>query len=540
MKSTNGVRAEPVVSESPFNELLHTNHVPTDAGIAQIRGHLAPHEAELARLDALIRDLSAKRERTKHYIDAHKALISHPRRLPPELLQKIFVECLPTAHNAVMSVAAAPLLLGHICSRWRAIAFATPKMWDSLHISVENYINHPKNKSAAIVDWLTRSAPFPLSLSISCRDPLGHAHSYCTTALRVLSKFSARWTSLQYINLPIQSFLQLEETVDAPLLRDVHVACRSSGAGHHHILGSKFFSGTKVSVTSLDPASLVLKRLQDPSYRWEHLTDLTLDRLGPEQDWDDYNTYKYLDYETVYRLLECCTNLRSLMVPIELGENLTQTLEVPALESLTLTVAGSECEGLEELVDHLVMPKLTKFHLINLEFLDYISPATVESLELLAENSPLISDLRLHLPHDDTVDTLHTVLANFSPHLQKLSLGLAGEAYPYVSKYLKADELFQNLAPDGVVIPGLDLTELSLDLEYVPDALWTEFLWKHINHHTKLRKFHLKLWSPHCRDVPPPVAPDVDPFLTRGLDVSVKNCIRPPFDGSPWQGIEDR
>ncbi|KAK6996902.1 hypothetical protein R3P38DRAFT_3068362, partial [Favolaschia claudopus] len=43
-----GVRAEPVVSESPFNELLHTNYIPTDAGIAQIRSHLAPHEEELA------------------------------------------------------------------------------------------------------------------------------------------------------------------------------------------------------------------------------------------------------------------------------------------------------------------------------------------------------------------------------------------------------------------------------------------------------------------------------------------------------------
>ncbi|KAK7001470.1 hypothetical protein R3P38DRAFT_3284316 [Favolaschia claudopus] len=525
MKSTNGVRAEPVVPESPFNELLHTNHVPTDAVIAQIRGHLTPHEAELARLDALIRDLGAKRERIKHYVDAHKALISHPRRLPPELLQRIFVECLPTTHNAVMSVAAAPLLLCHICSRWRAIAFATPKMWDSLHVSMENYTIHPKNKSAAIVDGLTRSAPFPLSLSISCCDPLGYAHGYCKPALRLSSKFSARWTSLQYINLPIQPFLELEETVDAPLLRDVHVTCRSSGVGHDHILNSKFFSGTKVSVTSLDPASLVLERLQDPSYRWEHLTDLTLDRLVPGPDRDHHDTYRYLEYETVYRLLECCTNLRSLMVPIELGDNLTQTLEVPALESLTLTAAGSVCEALEALVDHLVMPKLTKFHLINLEFLYYTSPDAVESLELLAENSPLISDLRLHLPQDDTVRSLRTVLANFSPHLQKLSLGLCVEIHPYV-----------------VAIPGLDMTELSLDLEYVPDALWMQFLWRHINRHSKLRKFHLKLWSPHRGDTsePPPAVSDVDPFLTRGLDVSVENCTRPPSKGSPWQGIENR
>ncbi|KAK7001461.1 hypothetical protein R3P38DRAFT_3049254, partial [Favolaschia claudopus] len=73
----------------------------------------------------------------------------------------------------------------------------------------------------------------------------------------------------------------------------------------------------------------------------------------------------------------------------------------------------------------------------------------------------------------------------------------------------------------------------------MPDALWMDFLWRHISHRTRLRKFHLKLWSPYCRDVPPPAAPDLDPFLTRGLDVSVENCIRPPSKGSPWQGIEN-
>jgi hypothetical protein len=44
--------------ESPFHQHLHTNYVPTGAEIERIRTHLLPHEAELARLDSLIRQLT--------------------------------------------------------------------------------------------------------------------------------------------------------------------------------------------------------------------------------------------------------------------------------------------------------------------------------------------------------------------------------------------------------------------------------------------------------------------------------------------------
>ncbi|KAK7032673.1 hypothetical protein R3P38DRAFT_3264701 [Favolaschia claudopus] len=520
------VYREPALSDSPFHEHLHTNYIPTDAGIGQIRGHLMPHEEELARLDALIRDLSTKRGRIKGYIDAHKALVSHPRRLPPELLQKIFVQCLPTTHNAVMSVAAAPLLLGHICSRWRAVAFSTSRLWDSLHVSVK-YVGWNSDKSAAIIDWLTRAGSRPLSLSISCEKGDYPESAHCESLLPLLFTFSARWSSLRCTKVPVKHLLQLEEGIEAPLLEDIHVTCQSptpySGPGSH-ILDSPLFNGTRVSITTLDPAALIEERLQGVGHRWDHLTDLALDRLGPRSpspDFEDEYTYRYLDYNAVYRLLQRCTNLRSLKVPVEVGDDLTdETLDVPLLESLTLVVAGSSCDALGELIEHLVMPQLTKFHLINLDSADYPPPP---------------SNLKLHRPHEDIVAILHTVLADFSPHLQKFSLG-----HPYVSTFLNADELFRNLSPGSVTIPGLDLTELSLDLEYVPDALWSQFLWEHINHHTRLRKFHLQLWSPHRRDVPPPAAPDIDPFLTRGLDVAVTHHIRPPWQMSPWQGIENR
>ncbi|KAJ6594745.1 hypothetical protein B0H19DRAFT_894575, partial [Mycena capillaripes] len=92
----------------------HLNYFPTDAEIWSIRAHLIPHEAansELARLESLIRELAVQCDRVKGYIASHTALISHARRLPQDVVEEIFLVCLPTHRNAVMNVAEPPLLL---------------------------------------------------------------------------------------------------------------------------------------------------------------------------------------------------------------------------------------------------------------------------------------------------------------------------------------------------------------------------------------------------------------------------------------------
>ncbi|KAJ7244918.1 hypothetical protein C8J57DRAFT_1363362 [Mycena rebaudengoi] len=87
---------------SPFLKHLNTNYIPSAADIAYIQCDLIPHSKleELARLEFLIRDLSAQRDKLKDYIEFHQALISSPRRLPPDIVQEIFLVCLPTHRNA--------------------------------------------------------------------------------------------------------------------------------------------------------------------------------------------------------------------------------------------------------------------------------------------------------------------------------------------------------------------------------------------------------------------------------------------------------
>ncbi|KAJ6564140.1 hypothetical protein B0H19DRAFT_942658 [Mycena capillaripes] len=148
--------------ESPFVRWLNTNYALTDAEIDDIRAHLVPFQAELMRLDVLISDLILQRQRVKDHIHAHMVLTSHLRRLPQEVIENIFLDCLPTHRNAIMSTSEAPLLLCRICSQWRSIAVSLPWLWASLHFDM-----YRRDKTPAVVKWLERSSAAPLLISLA-------------------------------------------------------------------------------------------------------------------------------------------------------------------------------------------------------------------------------------------------------------------------------------------------------------------------------------------------------------------------------------
>ncbi|KAF8213683.1 hypothetical protein K438DRAFT_1550126, partial [Mycena galopus ATCC 62051] len=125
---------------SPFILRLGTNYCPTDEEVAEIKSHLVEPSLRLKELDDKIAELqkaidklAEERDGLGAYVGAHKALISPVRRLPLDIIQEIFIACLPTHRNCVMSASEAPILLGRICSSWRALSLSTPRLWASLH-----------------------------------------------------------------------------------------------------------------------------------------------------------------------------------------------------------------------------------------------------------------------------------------------------------------------------------------------------------------------------------------------------------------------
>ncbi|KAJ7162264.1 hypothetical protein C8R46DRAFT_1104046, partial [Mycena filopes] len=115
-----------------FTSKIGTNYCPTDDELAEIRAllvepiiRLKKFDDELAEMQRAIDKLKETRNSLEVFVEAHTALISPARRLPLDLIQEIFIACLPTDRNCVMSASEAPILLGRICSSWRAISLST-------------------------------------------------------------------------------------------------------------------------------------------------------------------------------------------------------------------------------------------------------------------------------------------------------------------------------------------------------------------------------------------------------------------------------
>ncbi|KAJ7442120.1 hypothetical protein FB451DRAFT_1414287 [Mycena latifolia] len=141
----------PSVSTSPGNcmdpiltALLQSNE-PLDA--SQARHVRATLDATLTSLEDLEGQISKtlrylvklenQRSRRSQYADTLKGALSPIRRIPSEILVEIFLACrnnsLTAFNYSVTDPREAPMLMGHVSSRWRQACHGAPRLWDHPH-----------------------------------------------------------------------------------------------------------------------------------------------------------------------------------------------------------------------------------------------------------------------------------------------------------------------------------------------------------------------------------------------------------------------
>nr|GAT54334.1 predicted protein [Mycena chlorophos] len=124
---------------SPFASKFNTNFYPTDEETDKIRALLIEPLAQLIAIDEQIASLLEQRKSVAAYVADHQALITPLRRLPTDILEQIFLACLPTDRLAGMISSDAPLLLSQICSEWRRVALSLPRLWSRFQIEVPTF-----------------------------------------------------------------------------------------------------------------------------------------------------------------------------------------------------------------------------------------------------------------------------------------------------------------------------------------------------------------------------------------------------------------
>ena len=507
------------MNPSPFTSRLNSNYVPTDSESLEIQTLLKLPTSRLEELSTQLHELDdqSTQLRNEHsslllFISKHRALISLIRKLPINILQEIFIACLPAAHNAVMSRWEPPILLTQICSSWRKVALATPRLWKSIHIAVPGNRSgssreHPSaaprrvelihRRSEAVLEWLSRSATCPLDISLGQLDRFGDSTlDGFDKIIDYLIRFSERWRNIRF-SAPSIALLPVAALPPSkvPLLETLFLNCLicTGGQQQHDYrrdprsiwMTSGVLKAPKLRELWLHSMWLSLQRLRNPEdltrlpINWSQLTNISL----IEGMFSGAGQFS-LTVPRAYKLLSLCPNL--ITCRLEIGMTITYEEEPPlettaALISLPfltslLVVENSSLSGLFTL---LRLPSLSCIEFRTTIRFTYQATTSLLSLLTHSHNTiQLIADTRFFM-RKDFIKCLR-----LCPLLKSLSIRKSTTIYPHsipitLHSLFRIDDAFLKLFiessndddDEGYLCPHLEDFEISIDTAFSETTL---------------------------------------------------------------------
>ena len=433
------------LDSSPFASRLDSNYVATESESLEIQQILQGPCSRLQELSARLKELDnqytqilSEQASLLLSVSKHRALISLVRKLPVDILQEIFIACLPTTHNSVMSKREPPMLLTQICSSWRVIAHATPQLWKSIHIAVPcntpgMYAVESPNfqsmvqqvahrRSEAVLEWIKRSASCPLDISLNQWENTP-SDGFYDSIMEHLIQFSERWRDVSF-SAPYQA-LQLVAALPAsrlPLLESFFLSC-----------GRLHFSPVSLP-PHLERQSLWINSgiMQAPKLREICLTQLNEDATQLPINWSlltkfslqgtSWGTSPPFTVSRAYKILSSCRDLIScrLEIGVRPDSQLPFLDASSAIVSLPYLTKFSIREGanLASLFALLHLPSLT-----TLEFQTAIWPtheANTNLILLLTHSQCMIQHLTTDAQFFKRQDFIECL--RLCPQLKSLSI----------------------------------------------------------------------------------------------------------------------
>ncbi|KAJ7037460.1 hypothetical protein C8F04DRAFT_1257025 [Mycena alexandri] len=509
---------------SPFASKLDTNYCPLDEEVLEIQrllveplSRLKGIDDKIAELQKTIGKLTQERDSVSTYVEAHKALISPLRRLPLDIIQEIFIACLPTHRNCVMSAVEGPVLLGRICSLWRTVSLSTPRLWARLHIAEPGraqqapiYQEKYAQRLAITKAWLERSGRCPLSISFdgSKIHPPGLSEPV-NRFLGIVLSYASRW---QHISVTASSsaldtvFTLTEHGV--PMLKTLEMRENSRSPRSTQNVSFGLLRGLEIYSFALDASETSPLALP---LRWQNLTSL---RLIHRTRRNITGSISLLTSDVALRILSKCTCLRTCQFRLVDGYDSPaleeSILELPCLSSLDITLIGPVIFSPGRL---------------------FSRPSNL-SFPFLAV-SPKLEQLELELQLFNKESLLH-FLSVLPPTIQQLLLlGHLYNAGPFDDDALAA----LTPSPDNAAVSCPSLQELE-----VGSSLW-------LSDHAVLRFIKARMavqpatlrrvTIQYQREKQFDIRPEIQAFLDSGLEVSTRYFEPSVSAFSPWRGVAD-
>lgn len=140
-------------------------------------------DAKIAETQAILDTLVQDRVKAAKRLEKLQAWTAPHKRIPPEILARIFLYCL--GGNGVQvpprSAQAMPWILGHICSRWREIMLGEPQLWDNIGVTANGDL-----PDGVMQDVFSRSGTIGIKLDVNS---VRHSEVILTTILNHTKRF---------------------------------------------------------------------------------------------------------------------------------------------------------------------------------------------------------------------------------------------------------------------------------------------------------------------------------------------------------------
>ncbi|KAG5637188.1 hypothetical protein H0H81_005445 [Sphagnurus paluster] len=338
-------------AEALLVEKVNTNYIPTYSEKQEILdvlkaplAHLACLEEEIAHFDLLLQ----QRDSLKQGVKAYQDLLSPARRILPEILQEIFIHCLPEDRNQAMSAKEAPLLLGLVCRSWRRLSIACPRLWSSIHIPVlYNTLfsipivgneQTPRLRNDAVKRWLDRSGNCPLTISlkempassgpVDLRDGIDPGSGLA----KLLIGYSRRWKKIELTCLNSLSQFTTLAAKDVPVLESLSISSSPLRKGDDPSKTTLFRAPRLRTLRLCYMSGDILKY----HVSWADLTDLHLDRHARATDREPFK----ITPEIALALLGRCHSLERCRLDIAAPavRHTQRSVHLPHLIELWITV----------------------------------------------------------------------------------------------------------------------------------------------------------------------------------------------------------
>ncbi|KAJ7076650.1 hypothetical protein B0H15DRAFT_955506 [Mycena belliarum] len=181
------------------------------AELAVDRAYIAETRARILAMKHSIASLQAEMIPAQERLDSY---VYPVLSLPNEIIYEIFGHFIPPyplcpPFTGLLS----PMVLTHICHRWREIALAMPSLWRAIELE-----DHADDDPIfeAVECWLDRSRGLPLSICQTC-----YTEAFADKCEEILALHSARW---EHVNLRLYNLSHRAIVTHAmPLIRQLEI-----------------------------------------------------------------------------------------------------------------------------------------------------------------------------------------------------------------------------------------------------------------------------------------------------------------------------